>query len=79
MMDDDWMKMMSEGSVLFDNDFSNDLDGISDDIARYLNIQISDQLYTPSLVSWLVSYFLPKQNPLWNSALPKSKTFLSCA
>ena len=42
--------MMSEGSFLFDNDFSNDLDWFSDDIETYLNIQMSDQLCSPSLV-----------------------------
>ena len=36
---------MSEGSFLFNNDFSNDVDGFSDDILTYLNIQIYDQLY----------------------------------
>ena len=44
-MDDEWMKMMSEGIFLFDNDFSNDVDGFSDEIEKYLNIQIYDQLY----------------------------------
>ena len=37
--------MMSEGSILFDTDFSNDVDGFSNDIQTYLNIQISEQLY----------------------------------
>ena len=45
MMDDEWRKMMSEGSCLFDNNFSNDLDSFSDNTETYLNIQISDQLY----------------------------------
>ena len=31
-MDDELRKMISEGSFLFDSDFSNDLDGFSDDI-----------------------------------------------
>ena len=42
-----WVKEDYEWSIfLFDNDFSNDVHGFSDDIQTYLNIQIYDQLYT---------------------------------
>ena len=49
-MDDEWRNVISEGSFLFNNDFSNDVDGFSDDIQTYLNIQIYDQLYWACLV-----------------------------
>ena len=40
--DDEWNDFFS----LFDNDFSNNVHGFSDDIQTYLNIQIYDQLFT---------------------------------
>ena len=47
-MDDEWRKMMSGGSwfFLFDNDFSNDVDGFIDVAhSNVFNMQISEQLY----------------------------------
>ena len=41
--------MMSKGSFLFDNDFSNDVYGFSDDIQTYPNTQIYDQLINTRL------------------------------
>ena len=43
--DKDARWMMREGSFLFDKDFSNDIDGFSDDmLVVHLNIQIYEQL-----------------------------------